>query len=87
MTQEGWKLLILNAARNYDNGDMITEQQPFNGIIPFDKNVPHKVSIVICLKCLRRWVDVRPQSTRLVKLECETCGAGYVIETGEEPDL
>jgi len=52
-------------------------------IIDLDKYKPHKMSIVICLKCYRRWAAVRPETTRLVELECEECGSGYVIETGE----
>ena len=45
---------------------------------------PHKVSIVICLKCYKRWVAVRPAITKLIDLKCPNCGAGYVIETGEQ---
>ena len=53
-------------------------------IIDIEKNLPHKNSIVICLKCLKRWVAVRPIHTLLVELECAICGQGYVIETGED---
>lgn len=52
-------------------------------IIDINKNVPHRVSTVICLKCYRRWVAVRPTTVLLKELECDDCGAGYVIETGE----
>lgn len=45
--------------------------------------IPHTTSKVICLKCYKRWIAVRPSSTLLEKLECPNCGAGYVIETGE----
>lgn len=45
---------------------------------------PHKVSEVICLKCLYRWIAVRPSETLLKTLECPYCRkSGYVIETGE----
>ena len=45
---------------------------------------PHKVSEVVCLKCLRRWISVRPEETQLKVLECPYCdGIGFVIETGE----
>ena len=44
----------------------------------------HKVSEVICVKCGIRWIAVRPSATKLRNLECPHCGAGYVIETGEE---
>lgn len=53
-------------------------------IIAIDINVPHTVSIVICLQCLAKWVAVRPTITRVCTLECKTCGKGYVIESGHE---
>ena len=43
----------------------------------------HIVSEVVCLKCLSRWIAVRPNKTLLKKIECNTCGPGFVIETGE----
>lgn len=50
-----------------------------------DANKPHKVSVVVCLRCLHRWVAVRPVSTRLVQLRCPACRMdGGVIETGED---
>lgn len=52
-------------------------------VIDINKNVPHKTSVVICLKCYRRWVAVRPTTVLLKELECAEYGAGYVIETGE----
>lgn len=52
-------------------------------IIDIEENIPHKVSEVICVKCGKRWVAVRPAATKLRELECPHCGAGYVIETGE----
>lgn len=51
--------------------------------ISIDENKPHKVSEVICVKCLHRWIAVRPVGTHLSDLECPNCGPGYVIETGE----
>lgn len=44
---------------------------------------PHKASEVICINCLKRWIAVRPETTLLKHLECEKCGQGFVIETGE----
>ena len=45
----------------------------------------HKISEVICLKCLYRWLAVRPVGTPLKDLECPNCKqVWYVIETGEE---
>ena len=52
-------------------------------VIDFDAQKPHIVSKVICLKCYKRWICVRPERTLLEKLQCENCGAGFVIETGE----
>lgn len=55
-------------------------------IIPFESNMPHKFSEVICIKCGKRWIAVRPEITLLKDLECENCGQGFVIETGEVVD-
>lgn len=52
-----------------------------------DARKPYSVSEVICVKCGKRWVSVRPEGTLLKKLECENCGAGYVIETGQILDI
>lgn len=51
--------------------------------IPIELNMPHKVSEVICVKCFKRWIAVRPEQTLLKDLECKKCGQGFVIETGE----
>ena len=51
--------------------------------IPIEEYQPHKVSEVICVKCGKRWIAIRPSITKLKDLECPKCGAGYVIETGE----
>ena len=49
-----------------------------------EENLPHKVSEVVCLGCLKRWIAVRPTTTLLKNLECPECNKqGYVIETGE----
>jgi len=48
-----------------------------------DAKKPHSVSEVICIRCGKRWVSVRPEITLLKEIECEKCGAGYVIETGQ----
>lgn len=52
-------------------------------VISIDANSPHAVSEVICVKCGKRWISVRPEKTLLKDLECENCGPGYVIETGQ----
>ena len=53
-------------------------------VIPIEANMPHKVSEVICVKCGKRWISVRPFDTLLKHIVCPNCGDGYVIETGEE---
>lgn len=52
-----------------------------------DKNIPHVTSEVICVKCGKRWISVRPERTLLKNLECVNCGQGYVIETGQILDV
>ena len=48
-----------------------------------NKNKWRKLSEVICVKCHHRWIVDRPTEALLKMLECEHCGPGYVIETGE----
>lgn len=52
-------------------------------VVDIEERKPHAVSEVICVKCGKRWVSVRPERTLLKHLECENCGKGYVIETGQ----
>lgn len=52
-------------------------------VIDIEAQMPHRVSEVICVKCCKRWIAVRPIGTPLKQLECENCGSGFVIETGE----
>ena len=53
-------------------------------VVDFEKNLPHEISEVICLKCLHRWIGVYPQSTLLKQLQCPQCEEiGYVIKTGQ----
>lgn len=54
-------------------------------VMPIEAHMPHKVSEVVCLRCLTRWIAVRPVGTLLKSMECPKCGGlGVVIETGEE---
>lgn len=46
----------------------------------------HTVSEVICVKCGYRWIAARPKTTLLKNIECVNCGAGFVIETGQDLD-
>lgn len=52
-------------------------------IINIEANLPHTISEVICLKCLYRWISVRPIKVFLKDIECPNCGRGFVIETGQ----
>ena len=50
-----------------------------------EEDKPHKVSMVVCLNCGKRWVAVRPLGTKLTDLECPQCHTqGAATETGEE---
>ena len=54
-------------------------------VVDIEKNVPHKVSEVMCVNCKERWISVRPCGTLLKYLQCPKCFLqGFVIETGEE---
>lgn len=53
-------------------------------IVDINEKLPHTVSEVICVKCCKRWIAVRPTRVLLKSLECPACGPGYVIETGEK---
>jgi len=65
-------------------GESIKNVSVINPVIPIESVMPHKVSEVICVKCHKRWIAVRPENTKLSDLECANCGAGFVIETGED---
>lgn len=45
---------------------------------------PHVVQEVICVKCCTRWIAVAPKTLLLKNYECNNCGKGYVIKTGQE---
>ena len=54
-------------------------------IIDFEANLPHDLSEVICVKCLHRYMCIRPTDTLLKNLECPNCSEkGYIIETGQK---
>lgn len=53
-------------------------------IIDYESNLPYVISEVICVRCGKRWISVRPAKTWLKDIECPCCGAGYVINTGQE---
>lgn len=54
-------------------------------ILDLEENTPHTVSEVICLRCLHRWICVRPEKTLLKEIECPQCKYdGAVINTGQD---
>ena len=53
-------------------------------VIPIEENMEHVVSEVICLKCLHRWISVRPRTCLLKEIHCDCGNVGYVIETCQE---
>ena len=60
---------------------------PDNAVIDIENGMAHVISEVICVRCCRRWLAVRPEGTLLKDMECTGCGKnGGVIETGEEID-
>lgn len=52
-------------------------------IEPIEKNLPHEVSELICLKCHRRWIGAYPEKTWLKDLHCKCGAVGCVIKTGQ----
>jgi len=52
-------------------------------IIPIEEGMEHIVAETICVKCWERGIAVYPEFVHLKDLECENCGPGYVILTGE----
>ena len=52
-------------------------------IIEFERDLPHDISELICLKCFHRWIGVYPSSTWLKDLQCKCGEIGYVINTGQ----
>lgn len=58
-----------------------------NKVVPIEANMPHTVSEVMCVKCLTRWICVRPSSVLLKDIECSCGYTGAVIETGQDLDV
>lgn len=53
-------------------------------IIRLEDYVVGKVSELICVNCGKRFIGWRPKGLKLKDIECEDCGVGFIIETGEE---
>lgn len=52
-------------------------------IIDINENQPHEVAELTCIKCYHRYIGVYPSITLLKDLECEKCGKGFIIKTGQ----
>ena len=52
-------------------------------LIDINENRPHEVAELICIKCFHRYIGVYPQTTLLKDLECQNCGKGFIIKTGQ----
>ena len=52
-------------------------------IVDFEKNLPHEVSELICLKCMKRWIGVFPETMLLKDIKCACGKKGFVIKTGQ----
>jgi len=57
-----------------------------SNIIDIQHKQPHKISEVVCVKCFQRWIAIRPCNSKLKDMECNLCGQGFIIETGENID-
>ena len=56
-------------------------------IVDIHKNAPHDAIEAMCVRCHHRWVAVFPNSTMLKELDCDNCGPGYVVNTGQVFEL
>lgn len=55
-----------------------------NNVTDIEANMEHRTCETICVKCFSRQISVYPSSTLLKDLECETCGTGFIIKTGQD---
>lgn len=54
-----------------------------DNVIELDAHRPHVTLEVMCAKCFHRYQAVAPHDLPLKKYDCEKCGPGYVIATGQ----
>ena len=66
----------------YDDRCMKCAGQDKN-VVGIEEYKPHSVAEVICVKCLSRYVCVYPSDVLLKDLDCDNCGPGFVITTGQ----
>ncbi len=57
-------------------------------IVDINKNKPHEVAELICLKCYCRWYGAYNKEIQLRNIICPNCGVpGFVIKTGQTIEL
>ena len=82
------------AEKNLRSNEMVPEECPFEPAKPVDVSAVaeaveessggFEVAEMICLMCLKRFIDVRPVGILLKNIECPGCHrSGFIIETGE----
>ncbi len=54
-----------------------------SNIVDIEEGLPHRLAETICVKCFQRSMTIWPEKTQLKELECENCGKGYIIMTGQ----
>lgn len=67
-----------------DKLGFLPEDDAPQNVTDINENKPHCVAELICVRCGKRWIGVYPEKTWLKDLECENCGPGFVIKTGQD---
>ena len=52
-------------------------------VVEIEKNLPHEVAELICLRCHSRWIGIYPKTTLLKSLQCKCGAVGLIIKTGQ----
>ncbi len=52
-------------------------------VIYIEDYIPHHPFEALCVKCFHRWIAVVPNEMILKTIKCDSCGPGYVIDTGQ----
>ncbi len=52
-------------------------------VIYIENYIAHHPFEAMCMNCHSRWIAVVPDEIILKTVECEECGPGYVIDTGQ----
>ncbi len=51
--------------------------------LAYEGELPHMWGELMCIRCMNRYIGVWCAETPLKKLHCETCGPGFIIDTGQ----